>query len=70
MVTKDVEERIQVMETELKTHEVQCEERWRTTFSRLEDCSESLDRIESRIVIGGGATILFLATLVITILFQ
>lgn len=70
MENRDLEKRIQVLETELKTHEVQCEERWKTTFSRLQDCSESLDRIESRIVLGGGATILFLATLVITILFQ
>lgn len=70
MENKDLEKRIQILETELKTHEVQCEERWKTNFSRLEDCSESLDRIESRIVLGGGATILFLATLVITILFQ
>lgn len=70
METKDLEKRIQVLETELKTHEVQCEERWKTNFSRLQDCSESLARIESRIVLGGGATILFLATLVITILFQ
>jgi hypothetical protein len=50
METKDLESRIQVIETELKTHEVQCEERWKTTFARLDDCSETLDRIESRIV--------------------
>jgi hypothetical protein len=70
MENKDLESRIQVIETELKTHEVQCEERWKTTFARLDDCSETLDRIESRIVLGGGAVIIFLLTLVMTILFR
>jgi len=27
-------------------HEVQCEERWKTTFNRLDDIDQKLDRME------------------------
>ena len=70
MENKDLDQRIHVLETELKTHEVQCEERWKTAFARLEGCSEALERIESRIVLGGGATILFLVGLIVTLLMK
>jgi hypothetical protein len=51
-------------------HEVQCEERWKTTFNRLDDIDEKLDRMEQRQVQVGGALILFLAGLVVTLAFQ
>ena len=51
-------------------HEVQCEERWKTTFNRLDDIDEKLDRMEQRQVQVGGALILFLAGLVLTLAFQ
>lgn len=70
MENSDLEKRSHILETELRTHEVQCEERWKTAFVRLGDIEEAIERIESRIVLGGGATIIFLATLVVTILFK
>lgn len=59
----------QVIEQFLR-HEVQCEERWKTTFNRLDDIDEKLDRMEQRQVKVGGAVILFLAGLVVTLAFQ
>jgi len=70
MENKDLDQRIHVLETELKTHEVQCEERWKTAFSRLGDIENVVERIESRIVLGGGATILFLVGLIVTLLMK
>jgi len=70
MENKDLDKRIHVLETELKTHEVQCEERWKTAFARLGDIEDVVERIESRIVLGGGATILFLAGLIVTLLMK
>lgn len=51
-------------------HEVQCEERWKTTFNRLDDIDQKLDRMEQRQVKVGGAVIVFLAGLVATLAFQ
>ena len=59
----------QVVEQFLR-HEVQCEERWKTTFNRLDDIDEKLDRMEQRKVKFGGAVIVFLAGLVATLAFQ
>ena len=58
---------LEAIELELRTHEVQCDERWRTTFKRLEDIEGTLLRIETRTMTLGGTVILFLATLVITV---
>jgi len=58
------------LQSELNTHEVQCEERWKTTFNRLEDIEASLLRMENRQMQLGGAVILFLATLVATLVIQ
>ena len=44
----------------MAAHESQCEERWKTTFNRLNDIDDHLQRIENRILAGGGATLLFL----------
>ena len=51
-------------------HEVQCEEGWKTTFNRLDEIDEKLDRMEQRQIQFGGALILFLLGLVVTLAFQ
>jgi hypothetical protein len=61
------QEEINKMKTELRAHEVQCEERWKTTFNRLDDIDVKLDRMEQRQLHMGGAIILFLAGLVVTL---
>lgn len=60
-------ERIHALESELKSHEVQCEERWKTTFNRLEEMEETLERIEDKLIKVAGALILFLGGLVISL---
>lgn len=55
------------LEGDLKTHVVQCEERWKTNFDRLNKIEISLKRIESRIIAGAGGLIVFLAGLIVTI---
>jgi hypothetical protein len=66
----DSEQELIRLQSELNTHEVQCEERWKTTFNRLEDIEASLLRMENRQLQLGGAVILFLATLVATMVIQ
>ena len=66
----DSEQELIRLQSELNTHEVQCEERWKTTFNRLEDIESSLLRMENRQMQLGGAVILFLATLVATLVIQ
>ena len=51
----------------LHAHEVQCEERWKTTFARLGKVEDALLRIESRMVAMSGAVVLFLAGLIVTL---
>lgn len=67
MVEDRVETRIHGLESELEKHEVQCEERWKTNFQRLGDIEKTVERIESRIITVGGAVIVFLAGLVVTV---
>lgn len=55
------------LEMELRTHEVQCDERWRTTFHRLDNMDNTLKRMESRMLGIGGVLIMFLAGLVVTL---
>ena len=42
------QEEINNVKSELRAHEVQCEERWKTTFNRLDDIDGKLDRMEQR----------------------
>lgn len=56
------------VEMDLARHEVQCEERWKTCFQRLEDVETSLTRIETRMISIGGTMILFLAGVIVTLL--
>lgn len=61
-------DRIVEIEKEMHAHEIQCEERWKTTFNRLEDIDQNLHRIESKIMVGAGSLILFLAGVIVTLL--
>ena len=53
----DQENRINDLELEMARHEAQCEERWKTTFNRLNDIEDGLKRIENRIMVSGGSII-------------
>jgi len=61
----NMEDRVRHLELEMASHEAQCEERWKTTFNRLEDIDDALQRIENRLISGGAATLLFLVGLII-----
>lgn len=65
---RDPEDDIHRLESELKVHEVQCEERWKTTFNRLEDIEIAVLRMEQRQIQMGGGVIVFLAGLVVTLI--
>ena len=64
------EPRIDHVVEQFLRHEVQCEERWKTTFNRLDEIGGKLDKMEQRQVKVGGALILFLAGLVVTLAMQ
>ena len=68
METRNDHDRIIEIEKEMHAHEIQCEERWKTTFNRLEDIDANLHRIESKIMVGAGSLILFLAGVIVTLL--
>ncbi len=57
-------ERVHLLESRMAAHEAQCEERWKTTFNRLDDIGEHLERIESRVLAASATVILFLLGLV------
>lgn len=59
-------ERIHVLESRMAAHEAQCEERWKTTFNRLDEIGEHLERIESRVLAASATVILFLLGLIAT----
>ena len=65
---RPMDDKLREIETEFARHEVQCEERWKTTFNRLDDIETKLDQAMSRQMSMVGAIILFLAGLVVTIL--
>ena len=64
----DQENRINDLELEMARPEAQCEERWKTTFNRLDDIEDGLKRIENRIMVAGGSIIIFLAGVIVTLL--
>ena len=68
METQNDHDRIIEIEKQMHAHEIQCEERWKTTFNRLEDIDQNLHRIESKIMVGAGSLILFLAGVIVTLL--
>ena len=59
-------ERIHTLESRMAAHEAQCEERWKTTFNRLDDIDGHLERIESRVMAASATVILFLLGLIAT----
>jgi|TARA_X000001316_G_C885647_1_gene9409 hypothetical protein len=64
----DLNDRVRELEVEMSTHEAQCEERWKTTFNRLQDIEDHLKRIETRIMLGAGSLIVFLAGVIVKLL--
>ena len=60
----DQESRVNDLELEMARHEAQCEERWKTIFSRIEDVEETLARMENRIITASGVIIMFLLGLI------
>ena len=63
MSTDEVER----VRSELRLHEIQCEERWKTNFQRLESIEEQLLRFENRMMAMSGALILFLGGVIVTL---
>mgnify|MGYP007059440022 CR=1 FL=1 len=63
-----VEERVRELEIEMDQHDAQCEERWKTTFNRLQDIEDHLKRVEARLMLGAGSLILFLAGIIVKLL--
>ena len=66
----NIEDRVVAIEKEMSTHEMQYEERWKTTFNRLEEIEETLSRMENRLLVGAGSMILFLAGVIVSLLMQ
>ncbi len=64
----NVDGRVREIEVEMAQHEAQCEERWKTTFNRLMDIEDHLKRIETRIMLGAGSLIVFLAGVIVKLL--
>ncbi len=60
--------KLEVLEVKTETHIVQCEERWKSNFNRLDNIDNNLQRIETRTITLGGAIILFLAGCIVTVL--
>jgi|TARA_B110000259_G_scaffold66160_1_gene77946 hypothetical protein len=56
MLNKDHED-IMELDKRMSTHEVMCDERWKTCFSRLDDIGSDISRLET-IAIGACGTII------------
>ena len=66
----DLEDRVREIEIEMSQHEAQCEERWKTTFNRLIEIEDGIKQMESRLIVGAGSMILFLAGVIVSLLMQ
>ena len=66
----ELNDRVREIEVEMAQHEAQCEERWKTTFNRLMNIEEHLKRIETRIMLGAGSLIIFLAGVIVKLLME
>ena len=64
----DLNDRVREIELEMAQHDAQCEELWKTTFNRLQDIEDHLKRIETRIMLGAGSLIVFLAGVIVKLL--
>ena len=58
---------VQDVAHELARHEVQCEERWKTTFNRLERIDERLELMQARQLYAIGTLVLFLGGVIVTL---
>jgi hypothetical protein len=56
------------LHTKFAAHEVQCEERWKTIFARLERMDAKMDRLQNMLLGATGTVILFLGGIIITLL--
>ena len=56
------------LELQFKMHESQCEERWKTIFTRMEGVETSLNRMNQLLIGGGATTVLFLLGILSTLL--
>ena len=65
-----LEKRVREIEIEMAQHDAQCEERWKTTFNRLLGIEEAMKQMESRLLVGAGSMILFLAGVIVTLLMR
>ena len=63
-----IEERVREIEIEMAQHDAQCEERWKTTFNRLMDIERAIKSMESKLMVGAGSLILFLAGIIVSLL--
>jgi len=54
--------------SDLAIHEAQCEERWKTTFTRLDAIDGALQKMDSRMLSVGGTIIMFLAGVIAALL--
>ena len=61
------DEEIYTVKSQLHAHEVQCNERWKTTFNRFSDIEAQLLRIEQRMLQYTGGVLVFLAGLITAI---
>ena len=66
----NLDTRTREIEVEMAQHEAQCEERWKTTFNRLQDIEDVLKKGENRIITASGSIIVFLAGVIITLLMR
>ena len=62
--------RVREIEIEMAQHDAQCEERWKTTFNRLLCIEDTMKQMESRLLVGAGSMILFLAGVIVTLLMK
>jgi hypothetical protein len=67
---ESLEERVREIEIEMAQHDAQCEERWKTTFNRLLGIEDTMKQMESRLLVGAGSMILFLAGVIVTLLMR
>jgi len=61
------DDKLQDLEVQFKMHETQCEERWKTIFTRMEGVELRLDKMYQLILAGGATTILFLLGILSTL---
>ena len=54
------EEEFKDLQIHFLRHETQCEERWKTVFSRLDDIDDRINKLFQIVLAGGATTILFL----------